>query len=372
MNGLGKRLAILACSLLVPSAASADPGRYLGADGRGPTFGRNDPLVVTYYFYWYDAPGDYHVRLNGSDMLTDHPDDSIPAPMGKGGWRRRPPARYSDDPAFSYRDPAWQAREMARMAGAGIDVALPVYWGGDPRRPAEAEWSNRGLEVLDGALEGLERSGVPAPRIGLFYDTTTLAATPGTRAVDLATDAGRDQFYGTIRDFYSRIDPRRWARLDGGAIVWLFDSGRPGRIDPRIFEIARQRFAADFGGARLAFVGDPGWKKAGARTDRTTAWWGLKATADGLQDATDVVTVAPGFSYPPAGRFVDRRGGRTYRSAWESALRSGKRIVAVETWNEFFEATEVTPSFEHGWLYWRLTRQYAAGHHRSVTRPRAG
>jgi hypothetical protein len=327
-------------------------------------------LVVTYYFYWYDAPGGYHITQGGADMLTDHPDDSRPVPLGRGGAKRRPPATYSQDPAFSYRNPAWQAREFLRMAGAGIDVALPVYWGGDPRRPVEAAWSNLGLEVLDEALTALEARGASLPRIGLFYDTNTLGATGGSPAVDLTTSQGQDQFYNTIRDFYSRVPPHRWARLDGGAIVWLFDSKRPRRIDPRIFDIARRRFAADFGGASLAFVGDPGWKRAGARTDRTTRWWGLNTDPSALQADTDVVTVAPGFYYWPTGRKVDRRGGRTYRAAWEAALRTNKSIVAIETWNEYFEATEIAPSAEYGWLYWELTRQFAARHH--VRRPVAG
>ena len=72
----------------------------------------HDKIALTYYFYWYNVHSGEHFfnPLDRTDSLTDHPpDDSL-----------------SD---FSYTDVSWHQQQMKDMLAAGIDVALPVYWG---------------------------------------------------------------------------------------------------------------------------------------------------------------------------------------------------------------------------------------------------
>lgn len=318
-------------------------------------FSSHDYIVAAYYFYWYDVFTSAHiVNSNGSDALTDHPRESTPAPLGEGGYAARPPAVYEDPPFFSFQDPAWHAREAQRMAEAGIDVMLPVYWG----VPGIEDWSNAGLVQLDRALDALDDRRQRYPAVGLFYDTTTL------NGVDLTTPAGKDQFYGTIRDFFSRIRPRRWARVDRRAIVWLYWSGWPSRLDPAVLSQASDRFAADFGGIRLFFVGDEGWRNSGADLDRTYSWGAAVAGPILLETAA----IGPGYDDSavlerPSPTIVPRQGGDFYRSAWQAVHGSGRRLVALETWNEFHEGTEIAPSFEDGSLYWEITRRETVRHH---------
>src|SRR5690606_37588750 len=67
------------------------------------------------------------------------------------------------------------------------------------------------------------------PKIGMFYDTSTLrqnrvigpAFHPGEH-MDLTTPRGRAFFYNTIRDFFSLVPPDKWARIDGRPIVFLY------------------------------------------------------------------------------------------------------------------------------------------------------
>lgn len=127
------------------------PGPYVSTESMADGFSKRQPIVLTTYFYWYDATTNAHiVNYDGSDALTDHP------PTLDG---------------MSYRNPDWHQRQLRDMVDAGIDVALPVYWG----TPGTAEsWSNVGLPPLVAAREWLLSEGRPAPKIGMFYDTSTL------------------------------------------------------------------------------------------------------------------------------------------------------------------------------------------------------
>src|SRR5262245_65821466 len=68
------------------------------------------PTVATHYFYWYHWP-------------TEHFDE--PGAPGPEGHCRH----FVDPQHVSYRSVDWHAENFAAMVEAGIDAALPVYWG---------------------------------------------------------------------------------------------------------------------------------------------------------------------------------------------------------------------------------------------------
>lgn len=120
------------------------------------SFRATDRIVGTYYFYWYDAPSKSHIiDGDGTDALTTHP------PTLEG---------------LSWRSVAWHRRQLEDMMAAGIDVVLPVFWGAPSEQSTKAHlhWSYEGLPPLVQAREDLLRAGQHPPRIGLFYDTSTL------------------------------------------------------------------------------------------------------------------------------------------------------------------------------------------------------
>src|SRR5258708_1925888 len=83
----------------------AKPGPYLGLlpDNAGfTTFSSRQPLIATYYFYWFDL----------TDPSRREPD-----------WKLHPP----DPDHYSFLSAAWHRRQLADMQAAGIDVALAVY-----------------------------------------------------------------------------------------------------------------------------------------------------------------------------------------------------------------------------------------------------
>src|SRR5215831_234392 len=77
-------------------------GSTLAQAQQSQSWTSHDKLTLTYFFYWYDA--------TTNKNLTLHPPDSY---LG----------------TYTYDNIAFYQRELSDMAAAGIDVALPVYWG---------------------------------------------------------------------------------------------------------------------------------------------------------------------------------------------------------------------------------------------------
>ena len=55
---------------------------------------------------------------------------------------------------------------------------------------------------------------------------------------------------------------------------------------------------------------------------------------------------------------TDRQGGAYYEDQLRQAVRSGRHILAAETWNEFSEGTDIQETVETGRQYIDLTRRY--------------
>jgi hypothetical protein len=194
----------------------------------------------------------------------------------------------------------------------------------------------------------------------------------GHAQVNLASPQGKRLFYTAIRDAYSRLHPQRWARLNGRVLVWLWVEEGLGPYTPRgslrpTFDYAKSRFAADFGGCRLIFIGSPGWRSQyNAPIDLTYEWGAARHSPGVITRNNPIVQIGPGFNYRGhTDTYADRQNGQRYWDGWVVALNSGRRIIAIETWNEFHEATEVCPSSEYEWFYWLITRRFAALHHRN-------
>lgn len=311
------------------------PGTYVTKTSTPTVFQLGQPVIATSYFYWYDNTTKAHViNHDGTDALTDHP------PTLKG---------------FSYKNIDWHARQLEDMIEAGIDVALPVYWGEPTRMP---QWSNEGLPPLVEARKRLLSEGKKPPAIGMFYDTSTLRHNSRGVHVDLTTPQGRLWFYGSIRDCFSLIPPEHRATIDGRPLVLLYASAFAKDVDERLFPAVRQMFRADFG-TDLFLVKMRGWP---GEADSEYQWGGAINP-----QILDTAGIGPGYDHSAVpGRtplIRQRDDGRFYRYAWEKLLDIAPRkrpwLVHVETWNELHEGTEVCETKEYGRQYIELTRKYA-------------
>jgi len=296
-----------------------------------------DKVVFTEYFYWYDAPSKLHVvdADDNSDALTDHP------PTLDG---------------FSFKNVAWHKRQLEDIIAAGIDVVLPVFWGApseqDPK--AHLHWSYEGLLPLVQARDLLLKEGKRPPRIGLFYDTSTLENNRWGEHVDLTSKYGKQWFYATIRDFFSMIPPEHWALIDEKPVVFLYAAAFAKQYGQGFVEFLNQEFAKDFGGKVPYLVREVSWN---IKSDNVYAWGGALGTKN-----PGVASVGPGYDHSAVpGReplIVARENGKFYERNWLRFLRRPSNFVAIETWNEFHEGTEVCESKEHGRQYIDLTRKY--------------
>ena len=308
-----------------------------------PSFAPQQRVVATHYFYWYRWPDEHFFNdaARQHDILRQH---------------------FPDHRQVSFESKAWHRRQMEDLLAAGIDIALCVYWGAPNNydKP-DLRFSVRGLPPLVAALDEMARSG-PTPRLGLFYDTSTLLGglaypEPGRSNVDLRTEEGRDIFYRTIRDFFCLVPPRHWACLDGRPLIQLYDASFAAGHDQGTIDTVYERFAADFAGRRPFIIAGPSWSFPG--DDRTG--WG--AALGGPIFGRSVVQIGPGYDDAPVpGRGTptrDRLGGGFYAAAWLLALQARPRLVIIETWNELHEGTGICETLEDGRFYIELTRRYS-------------
>ncbi|HYU18941.1 MAG TPA: DUF5010 domain-containing protein [Chloroflexota bacterium] len=330
----------------------ARPGPYRAPyvqDFPVESFGANQRVVATYFFYWYDAATYREAQSRRSfDPYPHHPPNLD---------------------TISFRDAAWYEKEFRDMLAAGIDIVLPDYWG-EPgqynRRVAPApelnHFATEGLPPMVTALDRLAADGTPL-KIGLFLDTTIL------NDEDLTEERGKRIFYTTIYDFYSKIPPRHWAAVDSRPLVWLYDAQRVYKFDQSTFECVYDRFPRDFGGLAPFIVREKQWERAKNNgTDallRTEGMYAWGAAPFGFTSGPEftIAQVGPGFSNAQFGRsdaiHTDRQGGRYYEDQLREALRSGRQIMAIETWNELGEASGILETMEFGRQYIDLTRRYA-------------
>jgi hypothetical protein len=302
------------------------------------SFRSTNRIVGTYYFYWYDAPSKAHIiDGDGTDALTTHP---------------------ASLEGLSWKSVGWHRRQLEDMMAAGIDVVLPVFWGAPSEQSAKAHlhWSYEGLPPLVEAREELLRAGRQPPRIGLFYDTSTLRHNAWGEHIDLTTARGHEWFYATVRDFFSLIPPKHWAMIDDKPIVLLYSASFAKGHDQGVVEHLCAEFPKQFGERVPWLAREVSWQ---VKADSVVAWGG----ALGLKNPGGIASVGPGYDHSAVpGRtplVVDRRGGAFYEEQWLKLLQRPANFVMVETWNEWHEGTDVAESREYGRRFIELTRQYS-------------
>ena len=301
----------------------------------------NDAVVATHYFYWYRWPAEHFPQPND--------------PLGQGHFHQFPNPRK-----VSYLSVDWHEQQFRDMSAAGIDVALPVYWGapGAYRRPG-TRFSVDGLKPM---LRALSRIDEDAVKLGLFYDTSTLlndvrGTSPAGGKTDLTTLAGLELFSDTIIEYFERIPIQRWAKVKGGALVVLYTSAFASKWDQALTADLKKNFSKRFPGESVFLVADATWGDIGQ--DRTTEW-GSTIVKPMLHPG--VAQIGPGYNDSPVpGRTTpsrERENGNYYRMSWRQAIAHKPDLVLIETWNEMHEGTEICETKELGRQYIDLTAEW--------------
>jgi hypothetical protein len=212
------------------------------------------------------------------------------------------------------------------------------------------------------ALDRLAKNGAKTVKLGLFYDTSTLAndtrgAPPPGGKADLTTAAGQDLFCTTVTDYFAAIGKQHWARHRGGALVVLYTSSFAGKRDGTLGNVLRERFRERFAGEALCLVADVSWGAIGQ--DLTTSWG---AALWGPQLQRGVAQIGPGYDdrAVPGRRTPvrEREDGGFYAYSWQRAIAHRPELVLLETWNEMHEGTELCATREAGRRYVELTKKW--------------
>jgi hypothetical protein len=322
------RLISLTILFILGTALSiADPSR-----SAAPSWTSGDKLVITYFFYWYDIYTNRHfIDPDGTDANTHHPPDG-----------------YMSN--YSYKEIAWHRRELLDIMDAKIDVVLPVYWGDN----VEIIWSKPGLQNLVTATQELIGEGYTPPKIGMFYDTSALKNQNGGIPPDLTTTDGKALFYNMAADFFELVPQDLWAMIDGRPIVSLYTAEFVSAYDQSTFDSFTNQFRTDFG-VKPYIVREASW--SGVNTEGAYQWG---VALNGPVNFGHVGSLGPGYDETavyqrPNPRVRDRECGDFYNQSWEAIANSGATLVALETWNEFHEGTDIAASREYSRTYITLT-----------------
>ena len=315
-------VAALLCAVLLvarPSAAGAqrDMSQALASSSPIAAAVTDRPVVLAYYYIWFDTPSWERAKID------------LPA-LGK----------------YDSADPAVIAQHVAWARAAGID-ALIVSWKHEPRLD----------EPLKALVEASRAAGLHLVLLYQGLDFNRNPIDPGRIADDLAWFM---EHYGTdpVFDVFGKpaIILSGTPSFDRAAIktfrTTLDDAGSA-------FLLGSEREAANYTALADLLDGDAYyWSSVDPARDRNYQVR-LQALADVIR--TDgglwLAPVAPGFDARLIGgtRVIDRADGATYRTEWATALSTAPDGLAVISWNEFSENSQIEPSATFGSRYLEVT-----------------
>jgi glycoprotein endo-alpha-1,2-mannosidase len=287
MRPLRHFLAIALLALVVvpvATAASAGAGRR---------------SVAIFFYPWYGNPdrdGDYE---QWSQNGHAPPWDIYSAYFPQRG-------------AYSSSDARLLDRQMAEIAGAGVDVVVSSWWG--PGSPTDRR--------LPAVLRAARRNGLSV--------AVHLEPYGGRTAAGVAADIARLAALG-VRDFYV-YRPEEFAAAEWAALrpalprVRLF--GQTGKVG----FAAAARFDGVYTYDIVTYDGDSFARLC------NQAWQARLLCAP---------SVGPGYDAGRAGDVMHRkprRHGQTYDAMWQAALDAGPDVVTITSYNEWGEGTQIEPA----------------------------
>lgn len=336
---------------------------------------QSDRLVFTYYFYWYDyVSGSQMAGAGCTDLNSYH---------------------LTNLTGVSYRDPDWHYREFRDMISAGIDVFLPVYWG-------PTGWSLTGLVPMQIALDRLHAENYnnknirnatcPIPKVGLFFDTTSMMGAYNHRDTDgkLITDADLtntthcETFYHYIKVFFSQFNESDIYQIPDinnpegptAYIVWLFLASYFVHTSQSCLDYCKTQFLADFNHT-LAFIGPKEWLLESPRIEGVYSWGSSLAGATYHNESPiRIAGIGPGYDNGNATTGAVCQVNQTqtniihdperFTNNWTAALALDPNWVVIETWNEMLEGTGICRTEEHGDFYIQLNGNFSAIFHSTL------
>ncbi len=299
-------------------------GLLLLTPGSNPALAGNPPLVLAFYYAWYD----------------------------QNTWDSGMPADLPAQP-YASSDPAAIERHVSQAQASGID-GLIQSWYGPQETHNQTETNFRTL--LDVAAQKGFYAAVDFETTGPFF-----------------TD--KDSVVDALRHLLTvHAEHPGYLRYHGKPVIFFWRQGRfsveewtdiRAQVDPQrnslwIAEGVDISYQTVFDGHHLYSVA---WSP---NVERTLDDWGFRVRRYEAQNGTDrlwVATAMPGYDDTRTNRTdafaVYRQDGGYYRETWSAAIASQPDWIIITSFNEWIEGTMIEPSQSYGDLYLDLTRQLA-------------
>lgn len=324
---LGWRILLTVVLLVLVALFSILLQATLPAKAAAPAQSVADPLVMAFYYTWYDD------NTWNSGQLSDLPAE-----------------RYVSA------DRNTMGRHIDQAKAAGIDAFLVAWYGpGGDSNQTEANLQS----LLDEAAARNFRIGIlfetDSPFLGdagsvsgaMQHALTVHAAHPAYLRAD-----GKPVIYfwrsgmygaGTWANIRSQVDP-------GYNSLWIgegVDTGQLSVFDGHYLYSNTWNPPADLTAVNQKFAGRVA--QMSQATGQSKLW---------------VATVMPGYNdvgvRPGSGFVHGRDDGAYYAQSWQAAMASNPDWIVVTSFNEWPEGTYIEPSAAYGDSYLGLTAQYAA------------
>lgn len=291
----------------------------------------SDPLVLAFYYTWFD----------------------------ENTWTYD---RLSDLPAEPYvsRDRGVMGRHIDQAKAAGIDAFLVAWYG-----PGGGNQTEPNLTAL------LEEAATRNFKIGILFETDSpflggTGAVTGALQHALSVHAGQPAFL--------RVEGRPviffWRPTLFGVDAWrtIRSQADPGYGSIWISEGVNTAYLAVFDGHHLY---SNTWNPPADLTATNQKFASQVAAARDQHGVHKfwVATVMPGYNdvriRPGSGFARDREGGAYFERAWQAAMASNPNWVVINSFNEWPEGTYIEPSQSFGGHFLELSaawsRQFKAG-----------
>ena len=291
----------------------------------------SDPLVLAFYYTWFD----------------------------ENTWSYD---RLSDLPAQTYvsRDRGVMGRHIDQAKAAGIDALIVAWYG-----PGGDNQTEPNLAAM------LEEAAARNFKIGILFETDSpflgsADAISGALGHALSVHANHPAFF--------RVDGRPviffWRPTIYGVETWrnIRNQVDAGYSSTWIAEGVNPAYMAVFDGHHLYSNTWNPPSDLGA-INQKFARWVNGARQDFGSYKYWVATVMPGYNdvriRPGSGFAQDREGGAYYERSWQAAIGSQPNWIVITSFNEWPEGTYIEPSAAFGDQYLQLTgrwsQQFKAG-----------
>jgi hypothetical protein len=231
----------------------------------------------------------------------------------------------------------YHKEQLIQARNAGIDVLLPAYHGKSDL-PA--------LGRMIQAMRELRAEEKSYPLIGMLLDAGSLHSGSGDDIASAVYDFVREFFLCVPQDLTSTIQTpaeKGWSAAD----ILVISGSVPGDVG-KIREYCDRRFAQDFGGRKLIWIGDSQSKSAAV--DGCAR---LGAGCDAYVDKGGWLRV--GTIGLPA-KTTSEEKIDTYKREWNALISESPDWVVLDSWNDLVRGTAICATAEHGSQYADLTK----------------